>query len=261
MQHHYHAFLTQTAPQQEKSIKAYRLENGTKVWLKKSVSRHSKWLYMLVQSLAHICQLDLLLPVRNYGGKEAIQCEAKRLDTLANLGIRVPKVLATSDMGLLIEDMASHDKNLCQLDKALAQETNFEKRKELFKITVYEIQKVHNKKQYLSEAFARNILVDSHRNISFIDFETDPATVFDLKTSQTRDWLCFLFSTTFRFSELERVEIIQLIKKELTTDTLSKLYQLGRRFAWLNKIGVENFGNDGKRLKIFLLFLENLGKR
>ena len=254
----HHEFLTKTAPQQKDSIQGYRLEDGSKVWLKKAVSRHSKWLYMLVQWLAHICQLDLLLPVRNYGGKEAILCEAERLNTLANVGVRVPKVLALSNAGLLIEDMAIQGKKIRQIDQALAQEKDFAKRKAIFQLTVSEIQKIHQKDQYLSEAFARNILIDSNKQISFIDFETDPSTVFDLQTCQARDWLCFLFSTTFRFSEQERIEIIQLIKKELPTHTLFKLHQLGQRFAWLNKIGVEKFGNDGKRLKIFLIFLTNL---
>ena len=256
----YQDFLNQTAPHQTYSIESYEL-NGIKVWLKKSVKRHSKWLYMPVNWLAKIFRFELLIPVPNYGGALAIECEAKRLTDLAHHGITVPKVLAISKAGLLIQDMASHDKELMQLDHALGCETNFEKRKALFLKACEEIKKVHQKNQYLSEAFARNILIDSNQNISFIDFETDPATVFDLKTSQTRDWLCFLFSTAFRFENHERIEIEEIVKDYLDDYAILQLSTLGKRFSWLNKVGVEKTGNDGKRLKIFIIFLKSLGKR
>lgn len=256
----YQDFLNQQVLIQTKSMKAYRL-NDLKVWLKKSSTRHPWWIYLPLQWFSKLFQLDLLVPVPNHGGKDAILCEAKRLETLASIGINVPKVLAVSAKGLLIEDIASgNDKKLMQLDRALSDEPNFEKRSSLFLKTIHAIQDIHSKNQYLSEAFARNILVDSQQNIAFIDFETDPATVLDIDTCQTRDWLCLIFSTAFRFNDQERPYIEAMLKQQLekSPKTLQDLNRIGKKFAWLNKIGIEKVGNDGIRMKDFLIFLNHL---
>ncbi|MEB3767577.1 RIO1 family regulatory kinase/ATPase [Acinetobacter sp. MD2] len=255
----YQLFLAKTASQQIDSIQSYNID-GIKVWLKKASKRHPKWLYMLATWATRLFNVQLLTPVPNYGGAASIQCEAARIESLAAIGVHVPKVLAVSDQGLLIQDIASDDHQLMQLDQTLAIAEDFNRRFTLFKKAAEEIKKIHLHNGYLSEAFGRNILVDRDLNISFIDFETDPITVLDLATCQARDWLCFLFSTAFRFQEHERPQVEQYIN-QLLHDQPTSLYQLsklGRRFGWLNKVKVEKTGNDGKRMKIFLMLLQGL---
>lgn len=255
----YQNFLNQTAPHQAQSIECYTV-NETKVWLKKASQRHPWWIYAPFQWITKIFGLQLLTPVPNHGGKDAIRCEAERLLTLKTAGINVPEVLAQSEQGLLIQDIANPNSITIQLDHAFAQEPNFEQRAHLFLNAVEAIKKLHDKKQYLSEAFARNILVDEQHTFYFIDFETDPLNVLNLETCQARDWLCFLFSTAFRFNEEERPHIEKFFKEALHTNphALFELGLIGKRFSWLNKIGVEKTGNDGKRLKVFLTFLKNI---
>ncbi|WP_111894804.1 hypothetical protein [Acinetobacter sp. MB5] len=257
--HKYQEFLEHTASTQSRSIQPYVID-GLKVWLKKASKRHPWWLYLPLQWFSKLLNLQILAPVPNYGGSDAIHCEAQRIRQLEQIGISVPKVLAESKSGLLIQDIAHDDQKLMQLDHALARESNFSQRKALFETALYALKQIHAKNSYLSEAFARNILVDSQQNISFIDFETDPRSTLDLETCQARDWLCLLFSTAFRFNEQERPEIEQMVKHELKDrqDILFQLGKVGHRFAWLNRIGVEKTGNDGKRMKIFLIFLKNL---
>ena len=255
----YQEFLEHTVSTQTRSIQSYVIDD-LKVWLKKASQRHPWWLYLPLQWISKCLNLQILAPVPNYGGSDAIRCEAKRIRQLEQIGISVPKVLAESNSGLLIQDIANHDQQLKQLDHAFAQEPNFEKRKHLFNITIQALKHIHSKNCYLSEAFARNILVDSQDHISFIDFETDPHITLPLEICQARDWLCLLFSTAFRFKPEERPIIEQLVKDELKDrqDILFQLAKVGRRFAWLNRVGVEKTGNDGKRMKVFLIFLKNL---
>ena len=53
---------------------------------------------------------------------------------------------------------------------------------------------VHARGQYLSQCFARNIIVsDDFRGM--IDFEDDPLEVMTLEQAQARDWLIFLQSS------------------------------------------------------------------
>ena len=255
----YQDFLEHTVSNQSRSIQPYVID-GLKVWLKKASKRYPWWLYLPLQWFSKLLNMQILAPVPNYGGSDAIRCEAQRIRQLEKIGVSVPKVLAESDTGLLIQDIANHDQQLMQLDHALAREPDFNKRKQLFETAVHALKKIHAKNCYLSEAFARNILVDSQQNISFIDFETDPHQTLDLETCQARDWLCLLFSTAFRFNDQERPSIEQLIKHELKDrqDILFQLHKVGHRFAWLNRVGVEKTGNDGKRMKVFLIFLSNL---
>lgn len=257
--HKYQEFLEHTAPTQSQSIQPYVID-GLKVWLKKASKRHPWWLYLPVQWLSKLLNIQILTPVPNYGGADAIHCEAKRIRQLEKIGVAVPKVLAESNAGLLIQDIANHDQQLMQLDQALGRESDFQKRKYLFEITIHALKQIHAQNGYLSEAFARNILIDSQQNLSFIDFETDPRATLDLEICQARDWLCLLFSTAFRFNEQERPVMEQLVKQALKDrqDILYQLSKVGRRFGWLNSVGVEKTGNDGKRMKIFLIFLKNL---
>lgn len=256
----YQEFLATTASIQMESIESYKID-GIKVWLKKSSKRHPKWMYTLAAWGARLFNVQILTPVPNYGGAASIHCEASRIQALAAIGVNVPKVLAVSDQGLLIQDNTQNNNRLMQLDHALANTADFDRRFALFQQACEEIKKIHLKHNYLSEAFARNILVDEQLNISFIDFETDPNTILDLDICQARDWLCFLFSTAFRFSEQERPQVEQYFSNLLQDQpkSLAQLSKLGRRFGWLNQVKVEKTGNDGKRMKIFLMFLQNLG--
>lgn len=257
--HKYQEFLEHTVSSQSRSIQPYVID-GLKVWLKKASKRHPWWLYLPLRWFSKLLNMQILAPVPNYGGSNAIHCEAQRIRQLGEIGVSVPKLLAESSSGLLIQDIAHQDKKLMQLDHALARESDFEQRKNLFETAIHALKQIHAKNCYLSEAFARNILIDSQHNISFIDFETDPHKTLDLETCQARDWLCLLFSTAFRFNEQERPIIEQLVKDELRDrqDILVQLSKVGHRFAWLNRVGVEKTGNDGKRMKVFLIFLSNL---
>ena len=163
-------FLETTVTTQQDSIQAYELSTG-KVWLKKASERHGLWLYTPLKWLAKIFNLGAITPVPNQGGSAAIQCEYHRIQTLNSIGISTSNVLAISEKGILLEDIGSqHQTQVIQLDQALAQcQNDIASKSLLFSQAIQAIQYIHSQKGYLSEAFARNILVDQNHQFKYIN--------------------------------------------------------------------------------------------
>lgn len=257
----FQSFLESSLTTQKSSIQSYEL--GTyKVWLKKASERHGLWLYTPLKWLAKIFNLGAMVPVPNQGGSAAIQCEFKRIQQLKSLGISTPNVLAVADKGILIQDLGSqHDSQVKQLDQTLAsRKNNPESQFLLFTQAIDAIQHVHLKGGYLSEAFARNILVDKKNQFSFIDFETDPQEVLSLHDCFVRDWLLFIFSTAYHFEFAQLAEASQILHKALLAEpqVYKDICKVGKRLNWVLRFNVSRVGNDGKRIQKCVLFLRNL---
>ncbi|WP_372375153.1 serine/threonine protein kinase [Acinetobacter ursingii] len=252
-------FLDSSFDQQDQSIQSYELE-GSKVWLKKASTRHSIWIYTPLKWLAKLLHVQALTPVPNYGGKKAIQCEYQRILALEKLGVNTPKVLAVSQHGILLQDAATDGRQVIQLDHALAQATTTEQRLKLYNHALIEIQNLHRKNTYLSEAFVRNILVDADHHFTFIDFETDPAEVLSLKDCQVRDWLCFIFSSSYRFQfdELDQASAIFYDALSQNLKVFREICKIGHKLQWILNFKPEKLGNDGKRIQKSMLFLKKL---
>ncbi|MDR7015838.1 hypothetical protein [Acinetobacter sp. 3657] len=254
-------FLETTVITQQDSIQAYELSTG-KVWLKKASERHGLWLYTPLKWLAKIFNLGAMIPVPNQGGAAAIQCEYKRIQQLKTLGISTPNVLALSEKGILLEDIGSqHQSKVQQLDQTLASlKSNHEAQFLLFTQAIQAIQTLHLKDGYLSEAFARNILVDKQNQFSFIDFETDPLDVLSLHDCFVRDWLLFIFSTAYHFEFEKLTEASQIFHNALQTEpqVYKDICKVGKRLNWVLRFKVSKVGNDGKRIQKCVLFLRYL---
>ena len=252
-------FLRRSVTVQAESICSYTL-GQRKVWLKKASKRHSGWVYLPLGWLSKLMGLSALMPVPNLGGSKAIQCEAERIQILKQLGIRTPEILAVSPCGILTQDIANGQGKAIQLDQALARSSNTAEKLDLYQQALDALQQVHGKQTYLSEAFARNILIDTEQHFIFIDFETDPGTVLSLKDCQVRDWLCFIFSTAYHLEEQEIVQASQLLYRYLEPypAIYYEICQIGRKLSWAARFQLEKLGNDGLRVKNCLLFLNQL---
>ena len=252
-------FLKASIDQQNESIQSYEY-NGRKVWLKKASERHALWLYTPLRWFARLLQLDALIPVPNRGGKEVIQCEYQRLTALQKLGIKTPQVLAVSHEGILIEDAGSSEHEVVQLDHALARAISSEQRIQLYTDAILAIQSIHAKDSYLSEAFVRNILVDEDHQFTFIDFESDPVVLLSLIVCQVRDWLCFIFSSSYRLELTELDQASAIFYQALNNN--KKVYRdicnIGHKLQWILSFKPEKLGNDGKRIQKSMLFLKKL---
>jgi tRNA A-37 threonylcarbamoyl transferase component Bud32 len=250
-----HAVLEQANPVQSYDI------NHQKVWLKKASKRHSTWIYLPLRWFSKMLGLNMLAPVPNYGGEKAIACEISRIQQLNKLNINVPEILAYNEQSVLLKDASINGQPVVQLEKALSKQKNLEDKLNLLQNSIFALDNIHSKNSYLSEAFARNILVDTEQNFSFIDFETDPGQYLSLTDCQTRDWLCFIFSTSHKF-EVEDLHLVANIFErilEKNVKTFQDICRVGRKLKWILALKPEALGNDGVRMKkcIYLLKLLN----
>jgi hypothetical protein len=244
------SFLRQTAASQQVAIARYRTEFGP-VWLRKALPHHALWIYAPLRWLARFLRVRALQPVPNPGGTIAVNREAKRLCELASAGIAVPVLLAKQEDALLMTDVSMEGKSR-QLEHALKERDSAQQCLQLFAQAVQSLGRVHAADQYLSQAFARNIMLTQNGSIAFIDFEDDPGEVMALPLCQARDWLCFIFSTAIILEQRNQ----SVMAVSTLTITISKgsylaqkaLLKACRRLAWIRFLPIAKLGSDGLRV-------------
>ncbi len=244
------SFLRQKAASQQVAIASYSSVLGV-VWLRKALPHHALWIYAPLRWMARFLRVRALQPVPNPGGVIAINREAKRLRELANAGVAVPVLLAKQKDALLMTDVSMAGKSR-QLEHALKECESAQQCLELFSQAVKALGRVHAADQYLSQAFARNIMLTTSGGIAFVDFEDDPGEVMSLPLCQARDWLCFIFSTALI---LEQKNQFDRAATTLTT-TISQgspvsqkaLLKACRRLAWIRFLPIAKLGSDGLRV-------------
>lgn len=243
-------FLRQNAASQQVAIARYRTESGP-VWLRKALAHHALWIYTPLRWLTRFLRVRALQPVPNPGGAIAVNREAKRLRELANAGIAVPVLLAKQEDALLMTDVSMEGKSR-QLEHALKQSESGHQCLQLFAQAVQSLGRVHAADQYLSQAFARNIMLTNDGSIAFIDFEDDPGEVMALPLCQARDWLCFIFSTAIIMAQKNQSDVAV----STLTETISQgsyaaqkaLLKVCRRLAWIRFLPIAKLGSDGLRV-------------
>lgn len=205
---------------------------GQPAWLKLSVPQPPAWRYQLLAGMARLIRQPALQPVRPRGGVQGIQNEVHRLHALAAAGARVPAVLAHDDDWLLIGDLGST--TLESLIRHATPDAQFE----YWVQGADYIRRVHAADQYLSQAFARNLVWSPDAGLGAIDFEDDPASAMSLAHAQIRDWLPYFFSTAIYF-EHRLPALCEHIRAALAAEppAVREGVQLAlRRTAWLRAL-------------------------
>ncbi len=255
------AFLQDKAKGQQVAIARYHTPSGP-VWLRKALSHHSLWIYTPLRWLARFLRVRALQPVPNPGGTIAVAREAKRLQELAAAGITVPALLAKRHDALLMSDIGAEG-NAQQLEHALKRCHDDQVLLDLYGRATVAIGGVHLAGQYLSQAFARNIMVREDGDIAFIDFEDDPGEVMALPLCQARDWLCFIFSTAVILAQAGQLSTgVSLLSEAVVQGDRSMqkaLLQTCRRLAWMRYLPIAGLGSDGLRVVAAGQFLAALG--
>lgn len=154
----YDLFLFNTFHRQQTTMASYIL-GGQQVWLKRQARRNSRLAYLPLNLLAKWLNVDALRPVPNLGGKQSIKTETRRLKALSKAGIRVPVILAEHPSGLLLADAGTSGKAAVTLLEVLTEVTDPLLVDHYLHITFQALNNVHRRNSYLSEAFARNILI------------------------------------------------------------------------------------------------------
>ena len=148
--------------------------------------------YHVLNLLARGVGLPLLKAAPMHGGTRAQAVEIDRLAQLRAAGTRVPEVLHVAPDHFVMQWLG--DQNLASLLQARHPHALA-----LWREGANALVKLHASGQYLSQGFARNLIVDERtqppRLAGMIDFEDDPLEVMTLPEAQVRDWLSYLHSS------------------------------------------------------------------
>lgn len=244
-------FLHEKQALQSRKVEAHALD-GSRVWLKLAGPGKPFRLFRVLAALMTWLGLGALRPVHGRGGTEAIAIEARRLRELDALGLAVPRLLASTPSSLLLSDLGNAEDSL-NLHQALATATP-ERRQHLIERALAALGQVHRQGGYLSQAFARNLIVMPRDQIGFIDFEEDPRVNLSLADCQARDLLCLIYSVAFFFtSQRERRQLANRLRLHLAgrdPATRATVLSVMRRLQWLRRLPASpRLGKDTLRVQ------------
>ncbi|WP_447554794.1 hypothetical protein [Vreelandella sp. EE22] len=260
----YDAFLKETYPEQQASMAPHTL-NGEKVWLKRAARRNSRFVYAPLNLLARLMNIEALKPVPNLGGEQSIQTEIARLHALEAAGVNVPTLLATHPQALLLADAGTPDAPATTLLDELKNASSEAEVDAALALGINALVNAHQRDCYLSEAFARNVLITRDQAV-FIDFETDPGQVHTPIDCMVRDWYCLIFSLYGKLykSPLQH----ERLPPALVAGLENEREEVRRRFKAmlpallrLQKLPFKHLGSDGRKIHVTLKSLAALQER
>lgn len=155
--------------------------------------------YRLLNGLARLVGVPFLKAVPMHGGAQAQQIEVARLRALRAAGAAVPRVLHVAPDHIVMQWLGEGE-----LSTLLRQ--GHPHAVALWREAGDALSRLHAQDQYLSQAFARNLIIDTGiqppRLAGMIDFEDDPLEAMNLAEAQVRDWLSYLHSTLWVLAPL-----------------------------------------------------------
>ena len=174
------------------SVAVVDLAAGGRVVVKGMRSARHPARHRLLNGIAQLLGLPFLKAAPILGGAEAQQTEVARLRALHDAGARVPEVLHVGADHFVMQWLGRE-----HLANVLA--SGHPQSVALWREGGHALVRLHAAGQYLSQGFARNMIVDDTqapaRLAGMIDFEDDPLQVMGLPDAQVRDWLTYLHST------------------------------------------------------------------
>ncbi|THJ30703.1 hypothetical protein E8K88_17375 [Lampropedia aestuarii] len=260
-------FLLQRLPHQENGIQDYELPNWPgRVWLKRARPKRSALLYAMLNKTAGLLRLPWLKASSSaLGGTFSSAVELRRLQELAQAGIRVPHVLAHTVGAILMQDAVVGVGRSESLQHRI--ESHFangqpEAALGYWQQGLYALSEVHHKGQYLSQAFSRNIVISSEGEIGFVDFEDDPLEVMDLPDCKVRDLFCYLHSTAWPIAQAGVVPQAQAILSQWIVQygeaERQAFRQATQRVRYLRLLPTKRrYGKDVVRIRFSYALLSN----
>lgn len=241
-----HRGVVVSAPRVERIVHA-----GAVAILKRRRPAHGAWRYALLRSGARLSGAPSLLAVPAHGGARAQAIELRRLRELGAAGVAVPAVLGETPDGIVLEFLG---------DRSLVEEFKLDAATGLaaWRRGLDAIADVHRRGQYLSQAFARNIIVHDGR-LWFIDFEDDPLEAMDLVHAQVRDWLAYLHSSVWLLAapRAALLDAWRATVRAMPASVAQCLRADTRRVLWLRHLPARRrpWGRDVVSVQALMAFL------
>lgn len=210
-------------------VEIFELPDG-KVLVKGQRARRSPWPHRVLNTLARLLGVDYLKAVPVHGGARSQAIELMRLRALESSGIPVPEVLHVAPDYFVMRYLGAKDLAVTLREQGMQAFP-------LWTAALEQLLAVHAAGQYLSQCFARNMIV-SRRFEGLIDFEDDPLEVMNLVEAQARDWLVFLQSSLWNLNAPPDV-LDAALGKVLARESAPVRAMLGhaaRRLGWLRRL-------------------------
>lgn len=192
---------------------------GRSAWLKRYGSETRRYRLKALDWCARRLGISALRPAPRHPGDAARAIEQRRIEELGAAGVRVPELIGSGEGLLVLGDLGE------TLSGRLRRASPAELQALLAEASTA-LSDVHERRQYLGQPVARNILVDAEGRLGFIDFEEDPAEVMGLRDAQARDWLLFA-SGTARHAGLPPEQFAELVGPALRRERRSLRDELG----------------------------------
>lgn len=202
--------------------------------------------YRLLNGLARLLGVPFLKAVPMHGGAQAQQIEVARLGALRAAGAAVPRVLHVAPDHIVLQWLG--DSELSSLLRSGDPHAP-----SLWREAGDALSRLHAQGQYLSQAFARNLIVDTRsqppRLAGMIDFEDDPLEAMGLAEAQVRDWLSYLHSSLWLLAPLlPREQIDAQLDAWMARESIEVrglFLHACHKLAWLRRLPRQRrFGRD-----------------
>lgn len=210
-------------------VEVFDLPEG-KLLVKGQRPLRGPWAHRALNLFARMAGVPYLKAVPVHGGARSQAIEIRRLQALHAAGVSVPQVHHVASDYFVMSYLGAND-----LARALREQGV--RAAGLWMAAMDHLLLVHARGQYLSQCFARNIIVSS-RFEGLIDFEDDPLEVMTLEQAQARDWLIYLQSTLWNLAlEPDRLDaaLRSVLERELEPVRVV-LRHASRRLAWLRHL-------------------------
>lgn len=188
------------------------------------------WAHRALNLFARLAGVPYLKAVPVHGGARSQAIEVRRLQELHAAGVSVPQVHHVGPDYFVMSYLGSND-----LARALREQGA--QAYGLWLAAMEHLLLVHARGQYLSQCFARNIIV-SNRFEGLIDFEDDPLEVMTLEQAQARDWLIYLQSTLWNLAlDQERLDAaLRSVLERESAPVRAVLRHAAGRLGWLRHL-------------------------
>lgn len=213
----------------DKRVELMDLPEG-RMLVKGQRALRSPWPHRVLNMFAKMAGVPYLKAVPVHGGARSQAIEIERLQVLRRAGLAVPEVQHVASDYFVMSYLGSND-----LARALREQGAGACG--LWMAAMEHLLLVHARGQYLSQCFARNVIVsDGFRGM--IDFEDDPLEVMTLEQAQARDWLVFLQSSLWNLAlEPARLDAaLQQILSRESAPVRKVLAHAARRLSWLRHL-------------------------
>ena len=228
--------------------------DGRQAWLKAYEDDSRRLSLAALRRLALALDMPALLPPPRYTGADAQQVEARRLQELRELQVRVPKVLGEGESALLLSHLG--DTLAARLRDAGDDTGRIDT---LAAETVDAIAAAHRRGAYFGQPLPRNIIHSRSRGVGFIDFEEDPLEVMSLEQAQARDWVMFVHGVSRYY--LGRGDTLHAMLDDALRGADGEVRRQSARVGQ-GLSGLERparlFGSSGKRLREAVRVLRRL---